>query len=673
MDRRINTKDIMINEMYRQDKEDSMRLDLLGGKPLDQRIGVSDVYLVFDSIERDYNASDLAQGLLVFNIRNEGITGDGYIGASGDLHDIIGIESQSFIFPTLPCRTYNVNAENKKNKHGEESSFPILKPNVCVGVPFPCNDPAKLPTKNNYYTQKLNPDGTLELCSIASDPCVLCQDYLSQLDKPRISVQIKEMSEQSISDTGGKKHSLEFDLANAIYANPITFGYIFTDPISRLDTLSLVFRNHAGTPITFNPDMFPNTVLDCLDFVYTSMYPSITQPPYIHPYPSHNILPGTIGLPLQHGYALPAIPTYYAQFLELVTPTWNPFNTTGIITPNLQLNLRKLEPKTTDPKLYKYLTTALLLAGANGYNPDISFRLNPDIVMTEFISAYSKSFNLISGGTNYITVSRTSKQISLDYFKHIVIREWKEISQTWILPPHPLPVGNVAFHKFVEGKQFYIGNILVNSTSQIINWDGKHYHLHDLNDIYYDRAVLTESAPGSGINVPNPNAQGIFKNLRTMVVAVPTQSKRVTLKPNQFVVDPNIRTDFYDLIENKTFTFDGQYLNTVYTPPIIPDYIPTSLMPVKIQINNTSQCIRLFHQGVQEESLGTLTFEDMTPHLTNRVYHIASLKDIYADKIVLTAGFPGLSTVDVIISQNRMRIPLRFRKLVRRVTNMIAP
>ena len=99
---------------------------------------------MFDSIERDYNESDTSKGLFVFNIRSEGITGDGYIGAKGDLHDIIQIEAMSFIFPKLPCYIYNLNDESKTCKGGIDSSLPILKPNVCD---TPCNQPDTLPIK----------------------------------------------------------------------------------------------------------------------------------------------------------------------------------------------------------------------------------------------------------------------------------------------------------------------------------------------------------------------------------------------------------------------------------------------------------------------------------------------------------------------------------------------
>ena len=73
------------------------------------------------------------------------------------------------------------------------------------------------------------------------------------------------------------------------------------------------------------------------------------------------------------------------------------------------------------------------------------------------------------------------------------------------------------------------------------------------------------------------------------------------------------------------------------------------------------------------ESSGVSPYTDLTPVRENRVYHINEMKDIYADKIVVTAGFPGLSCLDVILSCNRIRIPARFRKIVRRITNLLAP
>ena len=672
-----NAKDIMLDEMYRQDKEDSIRPDFLGGRPIDQRIGVADTFVVFDSIERDYNESDTSKGLFVFNIRSEGITGDGYIGAKGDLHDIIQIEAMSFIFPKLPCYIYNLNDESKTCKGGINSSLPILKPNVCLPLVCP------LPTKENFYNLKLiNED--IDLCSTNND-CDICPSYLSQLEKTRINIQIKEVSEQSISDTGGKKHSLEFDLINygrtdiqlnSIYASPINFGYIFTDPITRLDTISMVIRNSAGVPLAFDPDMFPCTPMDCLEFVYSDKQP-ILPIPITPTYSSDTILPGTIGLPLPPGKALPAIPAYYSQFAELVTETWNAYRTLGVITPNVQLLLRKFKPKQADPKLYKYLTNNILLGGANGYNADRSFRLNPDIVMTEFISAYSKSYNLVSGGSNVITMSRTSKQIPLNYNTQILLREWREINQTWLLPDIPLPVGNLPIHCFTEGRSFKIGTTTISSVTQVVSWGGRTFHIKDLKDIYYDRVVLTETDSSMPPSVVLPNAvnEGVYERLRNTIVAISlpiSQQKRIRLNPNQYIVEPNIRTDFYDVVEGKSFTFDGQYVNNLYTPPTIPSYNPTSLMPVKVTVNTTNQSVRLFHQGVVESS-GVSPYTDLTPVRENRVYHINEMKDIYADKIVVTAGFPGLSCLDVIVSCNRIRIPARFRKIVRRITNLLAP
>ena len=104
----------------------------------------------------------------------------------------------------------------------------------------------------------------------------------------------------------------------------------------------MVIRNSAGVPLAFDPDMFPCTPMDCLEFVYSDKLPVAITPPT---YPSDTILPETLGLPLPPGKALPAIPAYYNQFAELVTETWNAYRTLGVITPNVQLLLRKFKPK----------------------------------------------------------------------------------------------------------------------------------------------------------------------------------------------------------------------------------------------------------------------------------------------------------------------------------------
>ena len=699
-----DSKQLLLGEMFRQDKEDSIGMDWIGGRGVDSRLGVSDSYLVLDSVERDLNSSNIKEGLFKFIIRGEGITGDGYIGTKIQLHNIIEIEANSFIFPVLPCRKYTLNEQSTTSVNGIDATMPILVPNVCEDpmtvseIPcYPCNEPDTLPTKENYLDK--------DPCS-ACDPCTICPDYLSQLSRSRIQVAIQEVSEQAISDAGGKHHSLEFDVVNYnrrdaqltnIYASPINFGYIFTDPINHLDTLTIIFRNHMGMPITFNPDLLNNSVLNCVSFVYSNTVPVNPDIPANIPYPVDTLLPTVPPLPpnaigpppvLGPNEALPAIPPYYRQFLEVVTESLNGYNTEGALKPNFQISFKHINPTSMNPKLYKYITKNMMLVGANGYDPLKSFRLNPDVIMTEFISAYSKNTSLITPAPGYLTISRTTKRVPMDYTTQILLREWKDISQPYPLPQDPLPAGNNIFDKFVETQSF---NIITSGgqtyriayDTQVISWNGNNYHVKDpKTDIFYDRVILTETnLPDTPIVDISGNAvdQGVFINLRFTTTAIPKPTKNVTrirLKPGQFVVEPNLRTGIYDLIEGKSFVFDGQYVNDRYDATasggVIPPQLGVRLMPVIRNVNTPGMSIRLFHQGGVDGTTGVFP-TNIIPQEANGVYHLEVLTNIYADKIVLTPGFSGGSDISVIIAANRIRMPLRIRKLLRRMTNLLAP
>ena len=209
-----DTKQMLMTELYRQDREEASKVDILAGRPIDQRLGGSDQYIVLDSSQRDILSSNPSEGLFVFNIVSGGTTGTQMIGLSNQLSDIIEIEMQSFPMPDLPLVQFPINNNN----------FPILIPN-----PAPLNF---FPIFNN-----------------------------------RFIVEIKETSVQSYSDAGGVRHNFAFDLANVnnqLYASPTAPVYVFTDPITRFDTLSLVFRNPPRT-LKFSNDILINSRLAIID------------------------------------------------------------------------------------------------------------------------------------------------------------------------------------------------------------------------------------------------------------------------------------------------------------------------------------------------------------------------------------------------------------------------
>jgi len=212
-------KQMLLTELSRQDREESSKVDIICGRPVDQRLGASDVYLVLDSSQRDLSSSDPDKGLYVFNIRSGGITGDQMIGVSTQLNDITEIEVQSWPMPELPSNSL------PSNIWGALTNIPILVPNP--------------PSSGN--------------------------PLLNQLNSNRFLMEIKETSMQSFSDLGGVRHTFAFDVlqvGNAPdiqnYASPVSPVYVFTDPITRFDTLSLVFRN-PPRPLQFANDTLSGT------------------------------------------------------------------------------------------------------------------------------------------------------------------------------------------------------------------------------------------------------------------------------------------------------------------------------------------------------------------------------------------------------------------------------
>ena len=191
-------KQLLISELTRQDREESSRVDIIAGRPVDQRIGASDQYIVLDSSQRDTTRSDPSKGIFAFNIVSGGTTGSNMIGVVNQLNDIIEMEVQSFPFPNIPEYVLPTNTTINNN-------LPILIP-----IPGP---PAPI---------------------------------LSQIFNNRFILQIEETSVQSISDSGGVRHNFAFDLVSVngqLYASPVSPVYVFTDPITRFDTLTLIFRN----------------------------------------------------------------------------------------------------------------------------------------------------------------------------------------------------------------------------------------------------------------------------------------------------------------------------------------------------------------------------------------------------------------------------------------------
>lgn len=191
-------KQMLLSELSRQDREEASRIDLIDGRPIDQRLGASDAYIVLDSTQRNLTTSNPDKGIFSFDIKSEGVTGNQMIGVTNTINNVIEIEMQSFPMPNIPLYTYPANSVSS-------NSMPVLVPNP-------------------------GPTGLV----------------FNQLLTNRFMVQIEETSVQSFSDAGGVRHNFEFDVINVngqLYASPVSPVYVFTDPITSFDRLTLTFRN----------------------------------------------------------------------------------------------------------------------------------------------------------------------------------------------------------------------------------------------------------------------------------------------------------------------------------------------------------------------------------------------------------------------------------------------
>jgi hypothetical protein len=210
--------EFMKQELRRQDTEEASRIDTIGGRPVDHRIGISDQYLKLDSIERNVASSNLSEGKLVFDIYAGGTTGNspGMIGVKDDLNDVVEIELMPFVLPILADFIYVSNAT------GSISTLPTLTDNPGTG------------------------SGTR-----------------TQLITDRIILELSEASLQSFSGSNNKRYSFECyttTINGITTVIPINRTFVFTDPIIRFDTLTVSLRTQYA-PIQFSNDIIKNTVL----------------------------------------------------------------------------------------------------------------------------------------------------------------------------------------------------------------------------------------------------------------------------------------------------------------------------------------------------------------------------------------------------------------------------
>ena len=94
-----NTKQMLLDELKMQDREETEQIDVIGGRAIDQRFGISDQYFVLDTVEKDSVQSNPSEGYFVFNIKSQGVTGQEYVGVKDTLTNVIAIETMSWPLP----------------------------------------------------------------------------------------------------------------------------------------------------------------------------------------------------------------------------------------------------------------------------------------------------------------------------------------------------------------------------------------------------------------------------------------------------------------------------------------------------------------------------------------------------------------------------------------------
>lgn len=221
------------------------------GRPCpDAVFGVSDQYMVLDSFEK-VEVSDTARGEYKFNFVIQGVTRNQAIGVRDTVDTVIQMQIGSFFIPIITPYNYVLNPPS--------SSAPATS-----GLP-------------GLFQNGPNLSGPAFQDPLASP--------LSQIPySGRVTLELREIGLQSISDRGGVRHHFEFDAVPVFSAagslstqiNEPTIGvvnvpppvvamrlvpqlgqwdtYTFTEPIKDIQGLTLAFRN-PDNQIAFPQDV----------------------------------------------------------------------------------------------------------------------------------------------------------------------------------------------------------------------------------------------------------------------------------------------------------------------------------------------------------------------------------------------------------------------------------
>jgi hypothetical protein len=548
-----DTHQMLLHELHRENREDALKVDLIGGRPVDQRVGASDQYLILDSSNRNRGASDLAFGKFVFDIQNGTGTAAEIIGVHDELHTISEIEFQSFPMPDIRVKF----VEN-------ESSSTV----TAIANTNPCGEFVSV--NQLFYTDQLYPQFPV-INKITGVDLPGTGVPLLQASDNRFEIQVAETSLQSFPDPCGFRHNFSFDLNylnNQLYANPVSPVFVFTDPIVTISRLSITFFDaYRCIPLHFHEEGLQNVRIG----VRSNAFPLAPRTLF-----HLNIVFANVFPPFEDGDSL------------YVSPT----NTVGAITPH----------ECFDTKIYEFITSCGL--GSKGINdyPLTAYGLAP-ITVTAGVSLRNDT------GIQY-WVSDSNPYIQYP------------VSYNATVNAVPLTTNDITF-LYTAADALLYGYTDFNSLTDIIILVSN---------------LLSEDANTQNIFTCMNSSDVLYKYDNQDTDKVKINTCRVTLYLDKLVASPALTPPLVDSV------FHGLY------------HIKNGAKDFRFAPNAgdpTNNAIRL---------TGAKPLYDINPnsYLTNTDLFSWTRKAI----------LPNIGNITVCIPKNHLRLPVRIRRILRRVTQL---
>jgi hypothetical protein len=227
--------------------------------------GVSDQYMILDTFVK-LPESDISRGEFRWNFIIQGSTSEEALGVNDKIDNVIQIQLGTFSMPILPEVQYTLQPAPvaptgtdqlvliQNNNNAVAPFSPTLVPNV---VPYGQYPPSLLIPPNNTIIPWVN------------------NPYTQFPFFDRFTIQLREAGLQSYSDRNGARHHFEYFLStptgivstnpNMLLAMPHSRSqwdtYTFTDPLTDVHGLTLIFRN-PDIPMRFLPDCLYDVTLE---------------------------------------------------------------------------------------------------------------------------------------------------------------------------------------------------------------------------------------------------------------------------------------------------------------------------------------------------------------------------------------------------------------------------